>query len=186
MGAPPNKRYPVRGLAMTAFILSASYGAVSLLHRVIYLVSLSDTISNYSINPFAAIGNLQAMGMAAILELLGHIIHLATFITFLFFLRAVCQAVKKDKMGTTIVTYMLVVGGVVFLAIVVTVLFVALAGAVAFNTTTVRGAQGVASLGLLLISFWCLLGLAFLGLFIWYIVLVFQVKGAVEYYIRRL
>jgi hypothetical protein len=186
MGAPPNKRYPVRGLGMTAFILSASFGAVSLLHHVIYLVSLSDAITTYSVNPFAAIGSLQSLNMAAVLELLGYVIHLAAFITFLFFLRAACQAVKKDKLGTTIVTYMLVVGGVVFLAVVVSVLIVALAGAVAFSSTSIRGAQGAASLGILLIGFWCLLGLAFLGLFIWYIVLLFQVKGVVDYYIRRL
>jgi hypothetical protein len=194
MGAPPNKRYPVRGLGMTAFILCASFGLFYLLGYIIVLVSMSDAITAVSAaNPFGFAPSMEGMGFGLITVGLSYIVRLATFIVSLFYMRAVCQAVKKEKMASTVVTYMLSVGGFVFASIVITVLMWALVGASFFAATSasspgaaINSARTAGALMLVACGLACVMGLVYLGLFIWYIVLLFQVKGAVEYYIRRL
>ena len=65
------KRFSVRGLGMSSFIVAASYGGLYLLGSVIQLVAESEAAEAFnSGNPFAALGSLQTLSIGGIVSLL--------------------------------------------------------------------------------------------------------------------
>ena len=100
---------------------------------------------------------------------------LACMIVFIFFLRSVCLVMRKENIASTLVTYLISAGGVGLVAVLLNLLFFGLA-------------IGARSIGILYLLWGLniLLAICGLGLFIWYIVIIFQVKGAVNSWIKKL
>jgi len=138
-----------------------------------------------------AIQGLQIMGIVAIV---GGLCALAGWFCFMFLLRGIALAFGKHGLAKTVVTYVitavsLVAGGFLLGCIAVMVFGLAM-----FNMAANAGpggpnpqAMGNAGMmgGFLAIALGCIAALVLLAMFIWYIVILFQVRGVVDSYLRR-
>jgi hypothetical protein len=181
LAVPQKPNNPVRGLAIAAFILTAAFAALSVLQVLIGLIAGADsTMGGFS--PSALVGS-------GITGILAGLVQLAALIVFLFYLRALCRAVRKEGLAKTVTSYIITVGVFALVCgVVVGIMFLMMG--VAFDMGTSGNARGAASAaqgaGFMVIGFTCLGFVVFLGLFVWYVVILHQVRGAVDTYIRRL
>jgi hypothetical protein len=177
---PPKRNNPVRGLAIATFIVGATGAGLFLVAKVIDLVVGVETVtSGYS--PMALVGGSGVMGVLAFLVLF------ASFVVYLFYLRFLCLAVRKDGVAATVTSFLISVGAlaIVFFLIMLLVMFMvgaSLDAAFSGNAFTGRSFAGAVLIGAALMCLWFLAALA---LFIWYIVILHQVRGAVDIYIRK-
>jgi hypothetical protein len=184
LAVPPGKSGSgLKGLAIAAFALVAAGVAFNLLGDLLLWIDIGASIFAspaglfYVTHPIGIVGALCA---------------LAGFIVFMLFLRAIAQSVRQKGLAQTIVTYMISVAifaGVCILFWIILLIAGAATFASIMSAPTPGAAQTAAStgaaLGVLSCAFFGLMGVGWLCLFIWYIVLLHQVRGAVDTYIRR-
>ena len=128
---------------------------------------------------------------------LSAMIGLAEFVCFFLFLRGVAVALKKDGLAQNVLIYMISVPIYWALAVVSIIIFVVASGAALFgalsssagtnNPSAAAGNMAGAGAAVLIagITCWGLLALIGLALFVWYVVLLYQVRGALDRWIDR-
>jgi hypothetical protein len=128
---------------------------------------------------------------------LSAVIGLAEFICFFLFLRGVAVALKKDGLAQNVLIYMISVPIYWALAVVSVIIFVVATGAAMFgalsssagsnNPSVAAGNVAGAGAAMIIagITCWGLLALIGLALFVWYVVLLYQVRGALDRWLDR-
>ena len=180
MAVPPKRNNAVRGLAIATFITGAANAALALLLLIITMIQNMDAVAgNFSFTALAGGGSLGPLMLIEWLTWVG------ASIVFLFYLRSLCLSIRKDNVASTVTTYMISVGslGLVVFLLWIFIFGVAVLGIGSSSVQTARSAGGMAIIGCGLMG---IASLAALGLFIWYIVILHQIRGVVDSYIRKL
>jgi hypothetical protein len=200
---PPKRSSAIKGLAIATFALSIAGIALGLLGNVISWVTGPGFAASGmgGPNPFAG---LVAMGsgftITLALALLSFLCSIAWFVVFCLFLRSIALVVRNLGLANTIKTFMISVGayiGGTFAFIMVVAFAVGLAffsslggGMGGGGMGGGMGPRGGAGFGMGILVLTCFFYLAVLGvglaLFIWYIVILHQVRGAIDRHIRRM
>jgi predicted Zn finger-like uncharacterized protein len=188
MAVPPVRGTGTRPLAIATFCCAATAFGFNMIGMLISLVSYGMAMSS----PFAMMG--LGLGLNPAIAILSFLATLAGGILWIFFLRSVCVAVRNNELARTLVVFLISAAVYVVVAIglgcililVVGASMVSLFGGVASGRTSVGSAQAAANVsGALLIGFWCVIGLVGLGMYIWYLVLLHQVRAVVDRAARR-
>jgi predicted Zn finger-like uncharacterized protein len=114
---------------------------------------------------------------------------LASFVVFLFFLRSVCVNLRDQDAAGGVVKLM--IGWAVWCAAAVLSFVVLICGgmATAFSAATSRTSSGAAAsfgaFGVLMILLFSVVGLAWLALCVWYLLVVVRVRGVVDRHLGR-
>jgi hypothetical protein len=184
--------------ALTTFGLFCASAALSISGSV---VDIATGVGNtLSANPFATIGGglgTVPMMIAAAFNLIGFLCYMAGYVVFILYCRAVALAVRHRDLANTLKIFLISVCSVttvlfVMGAIAVTVLGLAFLSA-GPGSGPISGAGGGpapgqmnAALGGMMATggLFCLGGLAYLGLGIWYIILLIQLRFAVVAFAR--
>ena len=195
------KKHSARTLAITALALVGSSAALYLLTFFIGMIE-GGLQGLQASSPFGAGGASTGVGAGGALTRVGNIVsglagllNLAGFIVFCFFLRAVALAVRAADLARSIVWFVItfiscvVVG---FLGLVVMLLLVwdKFAGSFSSarrlqNTWQVPAGGSNTEPVMVLGCFIIIVGIALLAIFIWHIVILFQVRAAITRRIER-
>jgi hypothetical protein len=192
MSVPAKPGSLIKGLAIATFALAIASTVGGYGSNVVQWISIGFTAASAGTNPFAGLGGL---GLAVILSIGGIIAAFAGFFTFAFFLRSTAYHVK-DKSLYKQITIFLISSGIligimlliwllmiVFMGMAFTGMFSAASGNSAGSETA--GAIGAgAGMGVCLFSGLAIVGA--LGLGIWFIVILFQIRGTIDRYLRRI
>jgi hypothetical protein len=142
-------------------------------------------------SPFS-LGGGGGAGMSA--AGLGSLLTIAAFVVFLFFLRSVALAVRARSLANTIKTYLIAAAISIGVGILLSGIAMAVAGAALFSMigrggppTAGGGAVAGTAAGavLAMVAVACIMVPVVLGMFIWYIVILFQVRGAIDRHLRQ-
>jgi hypothetical protein len=184
MSVPDKPGTGLRSLAVTTFGLVAAWAVLSAVANLVMTVT-GATAS--PLNPMAAIGG----GIAGIsVGLLAMLCAFAGFITFVLFLRNVAVAVRRKNLAKTLMMYLwtsigCAVGGFLLVGVAIAVMGVAVFSAASSNSGPSAGAATGAAAGFMaMVGIGCLSLIVAIGLWVWYIILLFQVKGAVNAFAR--
>jgi hypothetical protein len=161
------RRWAIAGLALfvAGFGLQLLGGVVSIVQLGAASQSLGAEFSETTEN----IGSIASYG--------GQALDLVNILVFLFFLRAVARCIEDRRLQDSVWQLLILASAVVVLTIgLLAVIFVATARD---DTAFVR------NLGIVGIGAACTIGVLFLAAFIWYIVLLWQVRAALTWHIRR-
>jgi len=161
-----------------------------LLNWIITFASLGAHGLQAVANPvgFSAATNAAATGVNWIGALAG----LGAFYVFLVYLRSLALATGYDGLARNIIMYIITTLAsvpVLCLATCVGAFFIGMAGAAAARNQQAGGmgnpqaaVAGMGALGIVCVGIWLLAGL---GMFIWYVVILVQTRGAVASQLRR-
>lgn len=127
-------------------------------------------------------GGGAASTAGGIVGLVGTILESAWFILFLLFLRAVCLAMREEGLARSVLFLLFVVLATVLSMGIILVAVVATAAGAAGGAFGPNSNAG-AGLGILVLAGGCLFLVLFLASLIWYIVTLFQVRGAITNYL---
>jgi hypothetical protein len=116
----------------------------------------------------------------------GGLLGLASFICWILFLRLVAIEMRGPDVAGRLMSYL--IATFVWGAVIVLCFFIAICGGVMAAAGTRRGggAGGVAAYGILMLGLGGVLALAWLGLQVWYIFLMQQVRGLIDRHVSRL
>jgi predicted Zn finger-like uncharacterized protein len=182
LSVPSKRGSGLKGLAIATLATSIAHIVLSLLDTFASIVSVG--MAGFS--PFG-VGSMTGLHMMLILA--AGVCSLAWFVVFLLFLRGVAKAVKQSSLAGSIVSYMISVGVYIGVFILFAGIVIAVAGLGALSMASSGSARAGASAGMaiviMVLAFECFALLAGLALFIWYIVILHQVRGAVDEYLRR-
>ncbi|HEY7425504.1 MAG TPA: hypothetical protein VH682_14835 [Gemmataceae bacterium] len=181
MAVPPRRESGLKPLAITTFSLAGVYVVFSLLNIVVSgFTGFASSLAARSG------GNAAGTGLA----LVGGLCAIASFIVFLFFLRSVCNNARaRDQASKPIAV---LIAFVCFWAVVIligTIMLCAGGFALAKAVQSQSGSNVAGSMGVWLVIFIvvaCLLGLVYLGLQVWYVMVLQKIRDAVASYRRRL
>jgi hypothetical protein len=187
----PSRRGALKGLALASLLLCIGQVFSSYLGNAVGLATGAG-FGRTGVSPLGAVGG----GAGSLFAVLGLLAAVAGFIVFMFFLRSVAFAVKARAVASAIKTFLIAVAIAIGVSMLLGVVMVALAGAALFSalssTAVGPSAQGVGAAtgtaaGVMMIglALGCVLLLAGLGMFVWYVVILFQVRGAIDRYLRR-
>lgn len=188
MAVPPVRGTGTRALAIATFCCAATAFGLNMIGTLITLVSYGMAMTN----PMAFLS--LGLGVNPVISVLAFLAALAGGILWIFFLRSVCVAVRNNELARTLVVFLISAAVYVVVAIglgcilllIVGASMASLFGGVASGRTSVGSARAAANIsGALLIGFWCVIGLVGLGLYIWYLVLLHQVRAVVDRAARR-
>jgi hypothetical protein len=191
MAVPPKRGSAIKGLAVATFALAVGQIVCSYLGNVVSWVSGAGFAgTGIRVNPALGLGG---SGAAIGLALLGMAAGIASYIVFLFFLRSVAFAVRQPDLARTIRTFLIAVASALGATIVAYGLMIALVGAAVVSSFGGGGrapnqaaAGALGGVMILFMVFGCVFVVAGLGLFVWYIVILHQVRGAIDRYLRRM
>jgi predicted Zn finger-like uncharacterized protein len=186
MSAPPIRDSGLRPLAITAFALSA---VQVLFWCVSFFVG--------GLNGFAASAFNRSRGLAAGSDAastgisgLSALCAIGSFVVFLFFLRSVCNNIRARELASKPVSVLI---AFVLFWVITVILFVLLAcggGAAVASTfqgqSANRAASSLGTLFIIMIVLGCIAGLIYLGMQVWYIFILQQIRDAVASHRRRL
>lgn len=188
IAAPPVRGTGTRGLAIATFCCATTAFALNMIGTLVTIVSYGMAASN-AFSPMSFGGRVHP-----VITVLAGLAALAGGILWIFFLRAVCVAVKNHDLARTLVVYLISVVVYVVVAIglgcililVVGASMASILGGVSSGRTTVGQAQAAGNVSIAMLAFfWCAVGLVGLGLYIWYLVLLHQVRAVVDRAARR-
>jgi vacuolar-type H+-ATPase subunit I/STV1 len=182
----------LKAWALATFGLFCAATALSLSGSVIDIAT--GVGNNLSANPFATFGGgvgSVPMMIAAGFNIIGVLCYMAAFVMFILYLRALALVVRHRDLANTLKIFLISVCSVTTLLFVMGAIAVAVLGFAFLSAGPGAGAgpapgQVNAALGGVLATggLMCLGGLAYLGLGIWYIILVIQVRFAVVAFAR--
>jgi hypothetical protein len=191
MTVPPKRGSLIKGLAIATFGLTIASVVGNYGSTVIQWISIGFAGAGAGASPFAGLGGL---GAAVILAGAGLIAGIAGIFTFTFFLRSAAYHIKDKGLYKQITIFLIcsgVLAGLVLLVWLLMFLFVGMAFSGLFSAASgnsagseTAGAIGAgAGMGVCLFSGLAMLGM--LGLFIWFIVILFIVRNSIDRYLRR-
>jgi predicted Zn finger-like uncharacterized protein len=181
MAVPPRRDSGLKPLAITAFASAAAYVVFSILNLAVSgFTGFATSVSTRSG------GNAAGSGLA----LMGWMCAVASFIVYLFFLRSLCNNVRARDQASKPITVLIAfvcywvvasfIGGIMLCA----------GGLTFFKAMQSQSASSAAnSMGVWLIIFLvvlCLLVLVYLGMQVWYVMVLQKIRDAVASYRRRL
>jgi hypothetical protein len=189
---PSPNAFGSRSLAIATLALVLTSLGCTLLQWIITFATLGS-------RGLGAIANPMMMGAATnalstVVSWIGGLAGLAAFFVFLFYLRSLALATRHDGLARNIIRYVIsVVAGSVGLCVASCLGTVVMAAAVGAAAAQQRpGAAGMGNpgaalagmgaMGLVCGGVWVLFAL---GMFVWYIVLIVQTRGAVATRLRR-
>ena len=158
--------------------LGAGVGSILLL-ILGYVLVIAAGVANAR-NPLFPTGT-GAFGVGNVIALIGQIGSLVELALFLFFLRAVCFGVRADWLARTI-NYLMILGGVGLGMYVLVIIIFLLLSVGAAATRDAMLTSGVGIVGSICI---CVDVVIMVGWLVWYIITLFQVRGAIVNYIGR-
>jgi hypothetical protein len=114
----------------------------------------------------------------------------SSHIAFLLLLKGVCRSLGRESLAAHANAFFLTYVSMTALYFLIYGAMIALFGLAALGVGTGAGpnlgaAGSAAGLGVILGLFVCLLPIVVLGLFIWFLILLFQVRAEVDAYVRR-
>jgi len=188
LATPPRRGWSTKPLGISSFACLAS-GTLCFLFGYLWIFV---TIGLMTASPFgpAAFGRGAGAGAAApligLLFLLGAGLYVAGSIVFMFYLNNVCLRIKRNDLAkNVIVCFIVIVAGTV-IATLISCLWAALLPSMIGGSRNPGEAIGSAyAMGYVGLVLFGIMGLVGLAIYIWYIVLLYQVRGAVDTYIRR-
>jgi hypothetical protein len=186
MAVPDKPGTGLRGLAVTTFGLNAAAVGLSII-ATIFSLAFGIT-GGFFMSPFGGTGAMIAVSG---LNLIGNLCYLAGFITFILYLRAVAMAVKRKDLGKQLRAYLITMVSLTVVSILLFGLALAVVGASAFSgfgggAPPSPGAANAMAGGFIAVAvLGCLGGVVGLGLSIWYVILLVQVRRAVLNFARR-
>jgi hypothetical protein len=190
---PPKRDSAIKVLALTTFALAIAQIAFNLLGNLISALTTPAGFAGAfgSSNP---LGTFTAgTGISVAMGLLSLVCSIAWFVVFCLFLRSIALTVRNRGLADTIRTFMISVGAFLGAAIVLGAIMFAIIGAALVST--LGGAGGPPSRstanafgGAMLVNcfFALALGGGALALFVWYVVILHQVRGSLDRFIRRI
>jgi hypothetical protein len=189
--APARSGSMIKGLAITTLALFLTGFAGQFGSMVISWISFGlAATGGAGFNPGAM---MSGAGISWVLSLVGMLTGWAANIVYLFFLRSVAYNVRDQSLYKQITTFILCTAILLGLTILVTLIAWMIIGMAVFGglgSSTPQGAQragataGAAFIGMC--GFTVLAGLSAFALFIWFIVILFQVRSSVERHARRI
>jgi hypothetical protein len=190
--SPPDRRgISLKTLGLVTFVFAASGLGCALLYDVVSFFLFG--FGAMGGNPIATLQVMQNAGYAVLaIGILLAVAWVGTITSFLLQLRGICQAWGKESLARQVYAYLITFGSLVGAAILVYGIGFLLVGAVIWSALGSGGGpigetqRQVAGTGVLVISaFSCLLAVAALGMFVWYIIILFLVRGTVDSGLRR-
>lgn len=181
MAAPAQRNTGLRPLAITAFALAVAYTLFYALNMVLSGVTgfMSSLTGRASANA-AGTGASLLSGLCAI----------ASFIVFMFFLRSVCNNARARHLASGPMSILIALIVYWVLAIFLLVIVGCAGGISAAKAAQGQSAGGAAAAmgtwAIILIIVVGMLGLVYLGLQVWYIMVLQKIRDAVASYSRRL
>jgi predicted Zn finger-like uncharacterized protein len=169
MAVPEQRGVQLKKLALTTFILFCASIAAPLLLLALAFVT-----------PFAVF----------LISPIGQLLNVAAFTAYILLMRGICNALGRTGLAGVVHGFLITFLSIVGVEILIYVAYFALLGT-AFLSMAGGGPPPGAALGgamgvvVVLGLFNCLVLLGIIGLFIWFIVLLFQVRGEVDSYLRR-
>jgi hypothetical protein len=204
MSVPPRRGQSYKGLAIATFSLYAAWAGITLLSQVIgFALGLGLAGVGGPFGPFGGfggggpgigMGTVQGLYFIGILSIIGLLCALAGWFCFMFLLRGIALMLGKPALAKTIVTYMITavsfaVGSALIFCISALVFGMAMAnmfGGGGMGPGNPRAAANAgAAGGILFLALGCIFLVCALALLVWYIVILFQVRGVVDSHLRR-
>jgi predicted Zn finger-like uncharacterized protein len=190
IGVTARPPYSTKGLALSTLITTAvSY----ICYGLIMVMMLSLVLAAFAGAGFGAgmgMGPAAADSMAVLvlgLFCTGTCTIIAAFFLCCFFLRSVCVRVKREDLGRSVVAYMIAqtvaVVGYILLSFLVGLIMASMMG----SAVRRGGMDPETGMGMVycMMVYYAIWFLVFVGLLIWYLIVLTQVKGAVQYYVRK-
>jgi hypothetical protein len=181
MAAPAQRNTGLRPLAITAFSLAIAYAVFSVLTIVVNgFTGFTSSLTG------RASGNAAGTG----LNILSVLCAIASFVVFMFFLRSVCNNARARHLAGSPIG-VLIAFVLYWVLTIFIVIIVACAGGVGAGLAAQSQSAGGAlkTMGtwlMVLLAVVFLLGLVYLGLQVWYIMVLQKIRDAVASYRRRL
>jgi hypothetical protein len=186
LAVPPRRGSAIKTLAIASLALASSNIALN------YLGGLVNIIAGpgFRVVVAAPLGAATGGGLAVAITLLASVLGITYYFIFLSFLRSVAFAVRNRWLAGVLKSYMITLGALLGAGILLSLVVFLIVGATAVSMMAGGGMSrgGMTALGgsfVLVLALGCVLGLAILALFVWFIVIVFQVRGAVDDYLER-
>lgn len=181
LAVPPKRDTGLKPLAITAFSLAIAYVVFSLLNIVVggfsgFMPSVrSQTGASLASNGISLIGSLCAV---------------ASFIVYLFFLRSVCNNTRARDQASKPIAVLIAFVCFWAVAILLVIILACAGGFAVASAMQSRSASSAAnSMGawmIIAVILVCLGGLAYMGLNVWYAMVLQNIRDAVASYRRRL
>jgi predicted Zn finger-like uncharacterized protein len=185
MAAPAVRDSGLRPLAITAFAAGAAHAFLSFVNLFFSgFTGFATSLNNRN--------NLNAAGTA--IGLLSGLCAIASFIVFLFFLRSVCNNIRARELASKPIAVL--VAFILFWVLTVMMIVIVSCAGGAFTASALQSQSGnraasslASSLGTWFIIMIVLAGIAgfvYMGLQVWYILVLQKIRDAVASYRRRL
>ncbi len=134
-------------------------------------------------------GAASTAPLMAVIALIGVLLNTAGSIVFMFYLNNVSLRGKRNDLARSVIACFIAVVAYILICTLLACLWVAMIPAI-MGGAVVRGdqvqaASGLAVMGWISFVFGILILLVGVGLLIWYITLLYQVRGAVDSYVRK-
>jgi hypothetical protein len=185
MAVPPKRDTGLKPLAITAFALAAAHALFSLVGGFVsgFANGLSSSFGQRS-------GGMPGGMLSGANSLLVWALAIASFVVFIIFLRSVTLAVRARHLSNGPITVLIVfacfyvlggfIGGILVFAAFGSA-FLALSSKTADGAATTMGAMAVIAIIVL-----ALLGLVYMGLQVWFVMVLQKIRDAVDAYRRKL
>jgi hypothetical protein len=193
MCLPSPSAYRAKTLALVTLILAGGSVALQLIQQVVNVAANGVAgLGGGAGNPFLGGAGAAPPGAAAaivlvVLGLVGFVVGLASYFTFGLYVRSIGFCLRDDSLAGSAKGWLVALTITVIVGLIATVAAFALAGAALWAMAQGRqpgpGGQPGAALGGGMIAVGglaCLIGIGFLALLIWYIVLLVQARGAIS------
>lgn len=187
MAAPPLRDSGLRPLSITAFALSAIQILFSCAN---FLVGGLSGFTATAFNRYRGGASTGYDAASTGLSGLSGLCAIGSFVVFLFFLRSVCNNIRARELASKPIA-VLVAFVLFWVFTVITIVLVACGGgfavASAFQGQSAnRAASSLGTWVIITIVLICLAGLVYMGLQVWYIMVLQKIRDAVSSYRRRL
>jgi hypothetical protein len=181
MAVPPRRESGLRPLAITAFALAAAYALFT---------ALNFAVSGFAVFTTSLAGRSGSNAAGTGLNLLAGLCAIASFIVYLFFLRSVCNNVRaRDQASKPIAVLIAFVCYWVVVVMVIVLLSCAGGFAIASAVQSQSGSSAATSMGawmIISIVVAALAVLVYLGMNVWYVMVLQKIRDAVASYRWRL
>lgn len=187
---PDRKGITSRTLARTTLILVSISTVFSLISNIA-AIFVNQAMFSGDGNPQMQNGN-GLLWLVSIPGLLSACCWLGSYFTFLLVLRNICLAFSRKDLASTVMGFLITSVCIALVTLVMTGIILAVVGLAFFNgfgglrpgiqpnPINPQAAAGMVFGVLGLMCFLALIGLVCFGMFIWYIILLFQVRGVLD------
>ncbi|HWG46710.1 MAG TPA: hypothetical protein VN688_28365 [Gemmataceae bacterium] len=180
MAVPPRRNTGLKPLAITAFSLAAAHVVFS--------------IMNFAMSGFSGFASSMSgrSGMSSVgagLGLISGLCGFASFVVYLFFLRSVCNNARARDLAGSPITVLITFVSFYVVSVVIVGILICAGGMAIASTVQSRSPNAANSMGawaIIFIVVLCILGLVYVALHVWYVMVLQKIRDAVASYRRGL